>query len=55
MDKAIEIVEQRLGQARKSAKRWFDNDTRDMYEFYMARALELEFTLNHLRAANEDA
>lgn len=55
MDKAIEIVEQRMNQARKNARRWFAKDTQDMYEFYMARALELEFTLESLREANEDA
>ena len=50
MDKAIEILEKRLQQAQDNAQRWYNNDDKDMFDWYSVRALELEFALNDLRA-----
>lgn len=49
MDKAIEILEKRLRQAEDNAQRWYNKDDKDMFDWYSARALELEYALKDLR------
>ena len=56
MDEAIKIIEQRLERAQNNADRYHKAGDMDLFQWYAARALELEYTLNELAGAyGEDA